>query len=294
MKIGIITDEISFDLKEALPIIKEEGYEYVELHSYNHKSIEGCTDEEVQEIKQLLKQYDMKVSNLASTIFFLAPLYKEDIVTLFNDHFYSIKGDVNVHLSHVGRVCKIAKELECETIRIFPFRFPDNREPLFGTEEHMERICEYFIQAADIAKEYDRTLVIENCPYSHCPKGEMTLKLLKKCNHPNLKLLWDPANSYRAVKKNVPEEYQTKSLVEELELIFPYIRHIHIKDYHYDENVQPKPFIHKVIYEGDIDYDSIFNYLKENGYQGVLSLEPEVSYEDEIRSMKILKEKIAR
>lgn len=67
---SIITDQIDNDLEKTLPIIKEEGYEYVELHNVFGKTIEACSDEEVNQIRSLLQKYDMKVSNLASTVFF--------------------------------------------------------------------------------------------------------------------------------------------------------------------------------------------------------------------------------
>lgn len=72
MKNSIISDQVSQDLEEALNIIVKEGYEYVELHNVFGHSIETCTREEVDEIQRLLKQYSVKVSNIASTIFFYA------------------------------------------------------------------------------------------------------------------------------------------------------------------------------------------------------------------------------
>ena len=102
--------------------------------------------------------------------------------------------------------------------------------------------------------------------------------------------MWDPANSYRAFKQNVPLEYQGITLIEELKEVYPYIDHIHVKDYHYVEGFK-KPFVHKPIYDGDIDYDSIFAYLKEQGYDKALSLEPEVSHKEALLCMKRLQEK---
>ena len=97
MKNSIISDQVSQDLEEALNIIVKEGYEYVELHNVFGHSIETCTREEVDEIQRLLKRYSVKVSNIASTIFFLCPLYPEDEVSLFNPNFYSIKGNLEYH-----------------------------------------------------------------------------------------------------------------------------------------------------------------------------------------------------
>lgn len=292
MKPSIITDQIDQDLEKALEIISKKGYQTIELHNVFSKTIEACSDEEINEIKRLIEKYNVKVSNISSTVFFLCPLYPDDQVTLFNPEFYTIEGNVETHLDYLENACKIAQKLDCPRIRVFPFRFPDNRKPYYGTAQDMALIIENVKKAVRVAENYGITLVLENCPYSHLPKGKMTLEIVKEINSPNLKLLWDPANSYRAVKNNVPDEYLDLNLMEELELVYPYIDHIHLKDYHYDERYS-KPFIHKAIYDGDIDFDGIITYLKEKGYKNALSLEPEVSFEEALICMDRLNEKMA-
>ena len=289
MNIGIITDQISQDLEQALQIISSKDYQYVEIHNVFGKSVEECSQEEAIKIKKLLDQYHLKCSNLSTTIFFLCPLYDGDEVSLFNDSFYSIKGNVDVHLKYLENACKVAKIVGCNKIRAFPFRFPDNRKGPYGGQEHQKEIIKNLKKAEKIVRENNCVLILENCPYSHCPKGEMTWNMVKELSSPYVQLLWDPANSYRAVKENVPKEYLKKNLLEELELIYPYISHIHIKDYHYDESIKDKPYLHEAIYDGDIDFDLLFQYLKDRNYDGVLSLEPEVSFDKTILCMDRLK-----
>ena len=105
MKLSIISDQVSQNLEEALKIIVKEGYEYVELHNVFGHSIETCTKEEVEIIKHLLNRYHVKVSNIASTLFFLCPLYQGDEVSLFNPGFYSIQGDLEYHLKVLENAC---------------------------------------------------------------------------------------------------------------------------------------------------------------------------------------------
>ncbi|MCF0105751.1 MAG: sugar phosphate isomerase/epimerase [Holdemanella sp.] len=291
MQLSIITDQIHNDLETALKIIQKEGYSYVEIHNVFNKSIEQCNEKEAYRIKELLDAYNMTCTNISSTIFFLCPLYEKDTVSLFNDSFYSIKGNLDIHLEHLVNACRIAKILDCPRIRLFPFRFPDNRKGPYGTDQDLNMIIENMKKAVEIAEEYNITLVIENCPYSHLPKGLMTVKIVEEVNSSHLKLLWDPANSYRAYKENVPDTYLNISLIDELKQIYPYIDHVHIKDYHYDPSFI-KPFIHTPIYKGDIDFDILFNFLKSNNYDKALSLEPEVDFQDAIRCLQILKEKV--
>lgn len=287
MKLSIISDQVSQDLEEALKIIVKEGYEYVELHNVFGHSIETCTKEEVEIIKHLLDQYHVKVSNIASTLFFLCPLYQGDEVSLFNPGFYSIQGDLKYHLKVLEHACWIANELDCPKIRVFPFRWPDNRKGPYGTKQDFEKIIENIKKALDISKKYHVTLMLENCPYSHLPKGKMTLQVVQAINDPYLKLLWDPANSYRAIRENVPKEYMDWSLEEELLHIYPYLGHIHLKNYHYVSGLV-KPFVHVPLLNGDIDYKTLVKSIQET-CDCILSLEPEVDKKGALLSMQCLK-----
>lgn len=282
--LSIISDEIDNDPKKAFPIIAENGYRYVELHNINDKTIEELNSDEIDELKKLLKENKLKVSNLASTIFFLCPLKPDYHVSLFNQAFHCIEGNVPVHLEYLKNACKIANELSCKTIRIFPFRYPDNEEyKIVGNDDDIMMISIYVKQACGIAAKYGITLLLENCPYSHCPKGEMTNKILSLCDCDNLKLLWDPANSYRAEKSQVPAQYLNKDLFQEKNLIIDHIGHVHIKNYHYDGS-QLKPFVHVPLLKGDIDFKRILN-----GLEVPLSLEPETDQNDAIYSMECLR-----
>ena len=49
---SIISDQIDEDIEIACKKAKEEGFSYVELHNVFGKSIEECSDTEVEEIKK--------------------------------------------------------------------------------------------------------------------------------------------------------------------------------------------------------------------------------------------------
>lgn len=287
MQPSIILDQISDDLELSMKIAKEHHYSYVELHNVFGKSIEECSLRETERIRSLLRKYDLNVSCLASTVFFLCPLHEGDQVTLFDDSFHAIEGNASTHLRYLENACRIAGKLHCPRIRIFPFRKPDNRPAPFGTQEDINIILPLMRKALQIAKAHDITLVLENCPYSYLPKGMMTIQIINAFDDPHLRMLWDPANSFRADVADVPKEYLIFSLMDELRYIYPAIGHIHLKDYHYDPS-QKKPFVHKELFKGDIDYPLLLRFLRKEGYNQALSLEAEVPYEETIRSMDSL------
>jgi sugar phosphate isomerase/epimerase len=152
MYASIITDEISNDLSKALSVIRKEGYQYIELHQIGTETIEELTETEAREVKKIIDHYGMQVTCLSSTVFFLCPLYEDNEVTLFNPSFHAVRGDVNAHLRYLKQACLTAHLLGCPAIRIFPFRWPDNKKPPFGTEEDRDRIAAYVRKAVDIAE----------------------------------------------------------------------------------------------------------------------------------------------
>lgn len=286
MKLSIISDQISPSFEEAFETARDYGFSSVELHNAWDKTIEELDEAETAALKKLLKEYDLSVSNIASTVFFVCPLYEQDEVSGFDESFHVITGTVDQHLAALKRACEIACELDCPNIRVFPFRFPNNRKPPFGDGEDFRRIQEAMLRASDTAEPYGVTLAVENCPYSHLPKGRMTLDLVRAVNRPNVRLLYDPANSYRAVIENVPERYRSETLAAEAEQMAPYTAHVHLKNYHYDPSVQPKPFVHVPAGEGDIALADLVEILKKNGCEAALSLEPEVNKAGTLSSMK--------
>ena len=113
------------------------------------------------------------------------------------------------------------------------------------------------------------------------------MRVIRTLDHPQLRLLYDPANSYRAIKERVPAKYLRLSMSEEINLIKGQIHHIHLKNYTYDPQFE-KPFVHVDLTQGDLNYSEILSQLKHNGYDQALSLEPEVPVENVVENMKAL------
>ena len=123
MKLSIISDQVSQDFLEACKIISDLGLETVEIHNVFNKSIEQCDFNEIKKIKEILIKYNLKVSNIASTVFFMAKLYEDYEISLFNENFHVVNGTIEDHLIALENACKIANELNCKSVRIFLLDF---------------------------------------------------------------------------------------------------------------------------------------------------------------------------
>lgn len=285
MNLSVITDQVDQDIEKALPLIQAHGYSYVELHNVFGKTIETIDKDECACLKTLLQKYQLKVSCIASTVFFLCPLYPNDVVSSFDPTFKAVTGNLDTHLSYLLKACRIAKTLDCDVVRVFPFRFPDNRRPPYGTVEDVSQILRAMSRALQIAQAEDVTLVLENCPHSHLPKGFMTAEIVQFINNPHLQLLWDPGNSYRAIRENLPQP-EIRSIYDEWDEIKSYVRHVHIKDYHYDPHFE-KPYRHVPLGQGDLNYKVLMNKMRDFPY--CVSLEAEVDQAGTLASMQVLK-----
>lgn len=274
MSISIITDQLNQDFEKACAIARHHGFDFVEIHSLWGKTIEDLSSTEVKKVKEILSKYQLRVSNLASTIFFMAKLYPNDTISSFSDAFYTVKGKTKDHLEAAKRAMDIAVELDCPSIRAFPFRAPDNRL-IIGVLDDQREIIDNFSKLIPMAKNAKKRILIENCPHTHLPRGEMTNFVVKTIDSPWFGLLWDPANSFRADQKRLATMYRKMTILEEMQLVSSLVGHIHVKDYKYVEGLT-KPYQHVAIGKGDLPYPQIVEFFKKHVHPAIFSLEPEV------------------
>lgn len=264
-KIAVITDQISMNLEESFKAVKELGLKYVEIHALWDKNIEDLNKEEVKKVKSLLKNYDLSLSNISSTIFLQCSV-KDKFIDFPNiaDWFLTISGDFEKHLEALRKSIVLCNELETDKIRIFGFRKEDIEE-----DKLIEIISEKIGKAVEIAEKANVTLILENCPFTYLPAGIYVKKVVESLGSNYLKSLWDPGNTLRSGKIRVyPEDYNS---------IKNMISHIHLKDVNSSENSGSCYNGETMVSlgEGMVGYKNILKNLIEDEYNGVISLEPE-------------------
>jgi sugar phosphate isomerase/epimerase len=257
-KIGLITDQVSMDFEKALAFIKEQGMEYIEIHALWNKNIEELSDEEAARAKKLVDAAGLKVSNISSTLFLQCHLEGtgggfESI----DDYFITIEGDERAHLRALDRCIRLAGLFGCDKIRTFGFI----KEREMEEGEAVERIAGKLKKPVETAERAGITLVLENCPHTHLTYGSLTGRVIEALGSKSFRALWDPANALRSGGKPYPDDYQS---------VRPYIAHVHAKDLLVDGKPRLVP-----LGEGTIDYRGIFASLLKDGFDGVVSIEPE-------------------
>ncbi len=97
-----------------------------------------------------------------------------------------------------------------------------------------------------------------------CKNGKIAADLIKEINHPNVKITYDTGNTifYGDAK---PED--------DIKYVIPYMGHLHLKDKRGGHKIYDFP----ALGEGDIDFNKIFNLIKD--YHGSISIEVELDGE---------------
>jgi len=268
------------DFEEALALAKNH-FEYVEIHSLWNKTVEIIDEAEAREVEKLLKKYSMKVSCLSTTLFLMCPLYTDaGSLEKFSDTFAVFTGEVDDHLEMLRKCISLTERFGTNLMRIFPFR----RENLAHLDYHKVKkdMAAKLESAALLAERHEKCLVIENCPHSYLPRGNMTYELVNMLGKKSMMLLYDVGNSFRSEYLPFPEEYKRASIEQEYEMIKDRVRHFHFKDY----RKTAERYEHTPLGEGDIEYSHLYSLIKKDGGEKGISLEPEVEWEGVKRSIE--------
>lgn len=240
-KIGVVTDEISHDLEEAINIAKSWELEYIELHGMWGENICDLDDAGLSKVIKIVRESGLTVTNIDSLTL---------RCNLDDDEEYS------QHIKHLLRSIEIAPFFDTEVVRLFSFWKEEN------VEDKWEQIFEKMELPVKIAEREGVILGFENVSSGNIGTSDDLVRLFEYFDSPNLKLIWDPGNAYAAGEENpVPDGY---------EKVKNKIIHIHVKDAIFDDQGNR---IWKPIGQGAVDYKEQMEALYRDSYDGVIALE---------------------
>jgi len=260
MKLGVITDGVSTDLEHALRVMNETGIEYAELQFVWDKEIGDQTEEEIQRIKKLVAQYNVKVSCITRHNFVGLPV----MTTELEDEAYQ------KHLAGLKRCIQIAKELGTDLVRVMSCRkemiiFGSNgAEKWVASTGAWEKLLKLMEIPVKLAEDEGITLAVETGNNAMVTSGWLGRKLIDDLGTERLKIIWDIPNTLYCTDVPYPDAYEE---------IRDYIAHIHIKDC--QANISRATVRFCPLGEGDMApyLEDIASALRNDGYQGVVSLE---------------------
>jgi sugar phosphate isomerase/epimerase len=253
--LGIITDEISQDLDQALGFISEYSLGYCELREIWEKNIMNLSREELTRAKQLIDKHHLQVAVIAS------PLYKYNLPemparpTEKRDTFRASFTDQDTE-DLLRRASEIARFFATNKVRIFTYwrvEDPDKAYPY---------VRDRLAKAAEFAGREGMVLVLENEPSCNIGTGKELGRFLREINSPHLRGNWDPGNAITLGEAAYPDGYR------EVRGLFD---HMHVKDVKKDPKTGEFRWL--PMGSGVIDYVAQFRALRDDGYKNTISLE---------------------
>jgi len=254
-KLGIITDEVSEDLAEALEFISGYALGYCELREVWRKNIMNLSSQELERAKQLIEKQRFRVSAIAS------PIFKYNLPEMpakpseKRDTFLASFTDQDTE-DLLNRAFKLARLLGTNKVRIFSYWRVDEPEKAYPY------VRDRLAKAAGMAAKNKIFLVLENEPACNIGSGKELGRIVRDVNSPYLRAMWDPGNAVVLGEVPYPDGYQ------QVRGLFP---HMHVKDAKKDPKTGEVRWA--PVGNGEIDFPGQFKALLADGYKGTVSLE---------------------
>ena len=254
-RIAAITDEFSPDLKTALDAMAPIGMTGAELRVVGGKNIMDLTPDELASAKDLLASKNFTAIAIASPLLKCVLPGDHEVDTRFQQDIFAAKHTFEDQPRLTEHALKLAAMFNAKIIRVFSYWRTTQPDRCF------DAICTALTGLADQAKPHGITIGIENEHACNIGTAEESARILKAIDHPNLKLVWDPANALVGGENPFPHGYGL--------LPVDRIAHVHVKDCHMEGH---KP-IWGPVATRSVDWKGQVKALASDGYKGWLSLE---------------------
>lgn len=253
--IGAITDEFSPDLKTALDGMRSIGMTGAELRVLWGKNIMDLTADELSRAKDMLQTAEMTTVAIASPLLKCVLPNAPEVDSRFQQDIFASKHTFDDQPRLADHAIGVAKKFGAKVIRVFSYWRTVQPE---ACDDAILRALEGL---AKMGAQHDIVIGLENEHACNIGTAVESARILKALNHPNLKLVWDPANAFVGGENPFPYGYGL--------LPKDRIAHVHLKDCHMDGH---KPIWGPLGTRG-VDWKGQIAALKRDGYSGWLHLE---------------------
>lgn len=255
LRIAAITDEFTSDLEPALNAMSAIGMTGAELRVLWGKNIMNLSADELKRAQQLTRDKGFEVISIASPILKCVLPGGPEIDSRFQHDIFASKHSFDDQPRLADQAFDIAEMMGAKIIRVFSYwRTVEPDQCFKGVIEALTWLCE---------KAAKRNLIIglENEHACNISTAVESARALNALQHPNLKLVWDPANALCSGESPFPEGYS--------KLPKDRIIHVHLKDCHMEGH---KP-VWGPLGTRAVDWKGQIAALRADGYAGWLSLE---------------------
>jgi sugar phosphate isomerase/epimerase len=254
-RIAAITDEFSQDLETAARSMAEVGMTGAELRMVFGKNIIDLTDVELNLAREILARHALEIISVASPLLKCVLPDSPPVDARFEQDVFASQHTFQDQARLADRALEIADVTGARIIRVFSYWRSVQPEACF------DRIVGALDHLASQAALHGKIIGLENEHACNIATAAETARVLAAVLHPNLKVVWDPANAYVSGETPYPDGFGR--------LPAGRIVHVHAKDCLL-EGQRP---IWCELGEGSVDWKGQIQALAMDGYQGWISLE---------------------
>jgi sugar phosphate isomerase/epimerase len=253
--IAAITDEFSQDLETAVRSMAEIGMTGAELRMLFGKNIIDLSNLELDRASEIVARHGLEIVSIASPLLKCVLPNSPEVDARFQQDVFAATHTFEDQPRLADRALDIAERTGARIVRVFSYWRAVQPDACF---ERVARVLEHLAAQAAL---HGRTIGIENEHACNIATGAETARLLEAAAHPNLKVVWDPANAYVSGETPFPDGYRRLPVER--------IVHVHAKDC----RVEGHRPIWCALGEGGIDWKGQIRALADDGYKGWISLE---------------------
>jgi sugar phosphate isomerase/epimerase len=213
------------------------------------------TDEELDRAIAIVRSAGLQILSIASPLLKCVLPDAPDVDPRFQQDMFAAKHTFADQLRLTTRAFEIAHKTGAGIIRVFSYWRTVNPAVCF------DRIVTALRGLAEQAEKHNVIIGLENEHACNIGTAAETAKVLAALDHPNLKVVWDPANAVVAGEKPIPDGFTLLPSAR--------IQHVHAKDCTMDG--------HKANWcelgTGVVGWQEQIELLKRAGYPGWISLE---------------------
>lgn len=255
LRIAAISDEFSADLESALGAMKAIGMTGAELRVLWGKNIMDLSKAELTRTRDLIRDEGFEAISIASPILKCVLPGAPEVDTRFQQDVFASKHTFDDQPRLAEQAFEIAHFLGAKIIRVFSYWRSVDPDGCF------DGVVEALLGLAEKAKEADLIIGLENEHACNIGTAAEAARVLAAAEHPNLRLVWDPANALVAGEDPFPHGY---GLLPRKRIV-----HVHAKDCHMDGH---RP-VWGPLGTRRVDWKGQVAALLADGYTGWLSLE---------------------
>lgn len=243
MRLSAFADEISPDLDEQITVLRAENIRYIDLRSVWDTNVLELSNEQVDTVRAALDSHRIRVAAIGS------PIGKTPIDRPIEDTLIQFKSAL-----------MMAIRFRAQYIRIFSFYPPAGAEPA-DPASYRDDVLNRLRALVERAGNADTVLLHENEKDVYGDTVARCVDLMTVIDDEYFRVAFDPANFIQCGETPYPDGY---------EALRSRLGYVHVKDAQADGTVVAAG-------EGVGRWPELLTRLRDDGYDGFLSLEPHLA-----------------